>query len=200
MTKGTEMLYVYEVEIFKDGDFYIAVPFDFDGATEGFSKLNCLEMASDLLTTEIQDQLMRGKELAEPTVDNEPQYGGKIYSLVIDTSLSSIPRMLKAEAARELGISQGRVSQLIKAGKLETFLYQGKEYVTKASVDARKQYNDFGSQDGLSGVEQKQDLTQSENYRPQELLYWSPQPCDVMLFKQPKEHVQTQTYDARERM
>ena len=60
--------------------------------------------------------------------------------------------------------------------------------------------NDFGSQDGLSGVEQKQDLTQSENYRPQELLYWSPQPCDVMVFKQPKEHVQTQTYDARERM
>lgn len=35
MTKGTEMLYLYEVEIFKDGDFYIAVPFDFEGATEG---------------------------------------------------------------------------------------------------------------------------------------------------------------------
>lgn len=194
------MLYLYEVEIFKDGDFYIAVPFDFDGATEGFSKLDCLEMASDLLTTEIQDQLMHGKELAEPTVDNEPQYGGKIYSLVIDTSLSSIPRMLKAEAARELGISQGRVSQLIKAGKLETFLYQGKEYVTKASVDARKEYNDFGSQDESSDVEQKQSLVQSENYRPQEQLYWAPQPHDVILFKPSKKHVQTQTYDARERM
>lgn len=194
------MLYLYEIEIFKDDDCYIAVPFDFEGATEGFSKQECLEMAADLLTSEIQHRLMHGKELTEPTVDNEPQYGGKIYSFVIDTSLSSIPRMLKAEAARELGISQGRVSQLIRAGKLETFLYQGKEYVTKASVDARKEYNDFGSQDGLSGVEQKQDLTQSENYRPQELLYWSPQPCDVMVFKQPKEHVQTQTYDARERM
>ena len=120
MIKGTEMLYLYEVEIFKDGDFYIAVPFDFGGATEGFSKMECLEMASDLLTTEIQDQLMHGEELTEPTIDNEPQYGGKIYSFVIDTSLNSIPRMLKAEAARELGISQGRVSQLIRAGKLET--------------------------------------------------------------------------------
>lgn len=194
------MLYLYEIEIFKDDDYYIAVPFDFEGATEGFSKQECLEMAADLLTSEIQHRLMHRDNLPEPTIDNSPQYDGKIYSLVIDTGIGAIPRMLKSEAARTLGISQGRVTQLVKSGKLETFSYQGREYVTKASVDARKEYNDFGSQDGLSGVEQKQDLTQSENYRPQELLYWSPQPCDVMVFKQPKEHVQTQTYDARERM
>ena len=194
------MLYLYEIEIFKDDDYYIAVPFDFEGATEGFSKQECLEMAADLLTSEIQHRLMHRDNLPEPTIDNSPQYKGKIYSLAIDTGIGAIPRMLKSEAARALGISQGRVTQLVKSGKLETFSYQGREYVTKASVDARKEYNDFGSQDGLSGVEQKQDLTQSENYRPQELLYWSPQPCDVMVFKQPKEHVQTQTYDARERM
>jgi len=195
-----KMLYLYEIEIFKDDDYYIAVPFDFEGATEGFSKQECLEMAADLLTSEIQHRLMHRDNLPEPTIDNSPQYEGKIYSLAIDTGIGAIPRMLKSEAARTLGISQGRVTQLVKSGKLETFSYQGREYVTKASVDARKEYNDFGSQDGLSGVEQKQDLTQSENYRPQELLYWSPQPCDVMVFKQPKEHVQTQTYDARERM
>ena len=195
-----KMLYLYEIEIFKDDDYYIAVPFDFEGATEGFSKQECLEMAADLLTSEIQHRLMHRDNLPEPTIDNSPQYEGKIYSLAIDTGIGAIPRMLKSEAARSLGISQGRVTQLVKSGKLETFSYQGREYVTKASVDARKEYNDFGSQDGLSGVEQKQDLTQSENYRPQELLYWSPQPCDVMVFKQPKEHVQTQTYDARERM
>lgn len=194
------MLYLYEIEIFKDDDYYIAVPFDFEGATEGFSKQECLEMAADLLTSEIQHRLMHRDNLPEPTIDNSPQYDGKIYSLAIDTGIGAIPRMLKSEAARTLGISQGRVTQLVKSGKLETFSYQGREYVTKASVDARKEYNDFGSQDGLSSVEQKQDLTQSENYRPQELLYWSPQPCDVMVFKQPKEHVQTQTYDARERM
>lgn len=194
------MLYLYEIEIFKDDDYYIAVPFDFEGATEGFSKQECLEMAADLLTSEIQHRLMHRDNLPEPTIDNSPQYEGRIYSLAIDTGIGAIPRMLKSEAARALGISQGRVTQLVKSGKLETFSYQGREYVTKASVDARKEYNDFGSQDGLSGVEQKQDLTQSENYRPQELLYWSPQPCDVMVFKQPKEHVQTQTYDARERM
>jgi hypothetical protein len=195
-----KMLYLYEIEIFKDDDYYIAVPFDFEGATEGFSKQECLEMAADLLTSEIQHRLMHKDNLPEPTIDNSPQYEGEIYSLAIDTGIGAIPRMLKSEAARTLGISQGRVTQLVKSGKLETFSYQGREYVTKASVDARKEYNDFGSQDGLSGVEQKQDLTQSENYRPQELLYWSPQPCDVMVFKQPKEHVQTQTYDARERM
>lgn len=155
------MLYLYEVEIFKDGDFYIAVPFDFGGATEGFSKMECLEMASDLLTTEIQDQLMHGKELPEPTIDNSPQYEGKIYSLAIDTGIGAIPRMLKSEAARSLGISQGRVTQLVKSGKLETFSYQGREYVTKASVDARKEYNDFTDERPNDG----NNLVQPENYQ-----------------------------------
>lgn len=187
---------LYEVEIFKDGDFYIAVPFDFNGATEGFSKLECLEMAADLLTSEIQHRLMHRDNLPEPTIDNIPQYEGKIYSLAIDTGIDAIPRMLKAEAARELGISQGRVSQLIKAGKLETFLYQGKEYVTKASVDARKEYNDFGLKNEPS--EKEQDLVQSKSYslheKPSEQLEYS----NVLQFEPKKKHAQTQTYEARD--
>lgn len=190
------MQYLYEVEIFKDGDFYIAVPFDFNGATEGFSKLECLEMAADLLTSEIQHRLMHRDNLPEPTIDNIPQYEGKIYSLAIDTGIDAIPRMLKAEAARELGISQGRVSQLIKAGKLETFLYQGKEYVTKASVDARKEYNDFGLKNEPS--EKEQDLVQSKSYslheKPSEQLEYS----NVLQFEPKKKHAQTQTYEARD--
>lgn len=161
MTKGTEMLYLYEVEIFKDGDFYIAVPFDFEGATEGFSKQECLEMAADLLTSEIQHRLMHRDNLPEPTIDNSPQYEGKIYSLAIDTGIGAIPRMLKSEAARTLGISQGRVTQLVKSGKLETFSYQGREYVTKASVDARKEYNDFNDERPNDG----NNLVQPENYQ-----------------------------------
>ena len=42
-----KMLYLYEIEIFKDDDYYIAVPFDFARATEGCSKQECLEMAAD---------------------------------------------------------------------------------------------------------------------------------------------------------
>ena len=155
------MLYLYEVEIFKDGDFYIAVPFDFEGATEGFSKQECLEMAADLLTSEIQHRLMHRDNLPEPTIDNSPQYEGKIYSLAIDTGIGAIPRMLKSEAARSLGISQGRVTQLVKSGKLETFSYQGREYVTKASVDARKEYNDFTDERPNDG----NNLVQPENYQ-----------------------------------
>ena len=190
------MLYLYEIEIFKDDDCYIAVPFDFEGATEGFSKQECLEMAADLLTSEIQHRLMHRDNLPEPTIDNNPQYEGKIYSLAIDTGIDAIPRMLKAEAARELGISQGRVSQLIKAGKLETFLYQGKEYVTKASVDARKEYNDFGLKNEPS--EKEQDLVQSKSYslhgKPSEQLEYS----NVLQFEPKKKHAQTQTYEARD--
>lgn len=190
------MLYLYEVEIFKDGDFYIAVPFDFEGATEGFSKQECLEMAADLLTSEIQHRLMHGDNLPEPTIDNSPQYEGKIYSLAIDTGIGAIPRMLKSEAARTLGISQGRVTQLVKSGKLETFSYQGREYVTKASVDARKEYNDFGSQDEPS--EKEQNLVQSKSYslheKPSEQLEYS----NVLQFEPNKKHAQIQTYEARD--
>lgn len=190
------MQYLYEVEIFKDVDFYIAVPFDFNGATEGFSKLECLEMAADLLTSEIQHRLMHRDNLPEPTIDNIPQYEGKIYSLAIDTGIDAIPRMLKAEAARELGISQGRVSQLIKAGKLETFLYQGKEYVTKASVDARKQYNDFDLKNEPS--EKDQNLVQSKSYSLHEKSSEQLEYSNVLQFEPKKKHAQTQTYEARD--
>lgn len=190
------MLYLYEIEIFKDDDYYIAVPFDFEGATEGFSKQECLEMAADLLTSEIQHRLMHGDNLPEPTIDNSPQYEGKIYSLAIDTGISAIPRMLKSEAARTLGISQGRVTQLVKSGKLETFSYQGREYVTKASVDARKEYNDFGLKNEPS--EKEQDLVQSKSYslheKPSEQLEYS----NVLQFEPKKKHAQTQTYEARD--
>ena len=190
------MQYLYEVEIFKDGNFYIAVPFDFNGATEGFSKLECLEMAADLLTSEIQHRLMHRDNLPEPTIDNSPQYEGKIYSLAIDTGIDAIPRMLKAEAARELGISQGRVSQLIKTGKLETFLYQGKEYVTKASVDARKQYNDFDLKNEPS--EKDQNLVQSKSYSLHEKSSEQLEYSNVLQFEPKKKHAQTQTYEARD--
>ena len=190
------MLYLYEIEIFKDDDYYIAVPFDFEGATEGFSKQECLEMAADLLTSEIQHRLMHGDNLPEPTIDNSPQYEGKIYSLAIDTGIGAIQRMLKSEAARTLGISQGRVTQLVKSGKLETFSYQGREYVTKASVDARKEYNDFGLKNEPS--EKEQDLVQSKSYslheKPSEQLEYS----NVLQFEPKKKHAQTQTYEARD--
>lgn len=191
-----KMLYLYEIEIFKDDDYYIAVPFDFEGATEGFSKQECLEMAADLLTSEIQHRLMHGDNLPEPTIDNSPQYEGKIYSLAIDTGIGAIQRMLKSEAARTLGISQGRVTQLVKSGKLETFSYQGREYVTKASVDARKEYNDFGLKNEPS--EKEQDLVQSKSYslheKPSEQLEYS----NVLQFEPKKKHAQTQTYEARD--
>lgn len=190
------MLYLYEIEVFKDDDYYIAVPFDFEGATEGFSKQECLEMAADLLTSEIQHRLMHRDNLPEPTIDNSPQYEGEIYSLAIETGIGTIPRMLKSEAARTLGISQGRVTQLVKSGKLETFSYQGREYVTKASVDARKEYNDFGSQDEPS--EKEQNLVQSKSYslheKPSEQLEYS----NVLQFEPNKKHAQIQTYEARD--
>ena len=48
--------------------------------------------------------------------------------------------MTAADAARELGVSTARVSQLIGAGLLESWRDGTKRLVTRASVEARKAY------------------------------------------------------------
>ncbi|WP_455022091.1 type II toxin-antitoxin system HicB family antitoxin [Lancefieldella rimae] len=134
------MLYVYEFEVFEDKEDggYIAIPFDLKGGTDGDTRQECLEMAADWLKATAEHYLMHNLNMPAPTIDNHPVYGGKIYSIVLDTDLGSIARLSKAQAARELGVSPGRITQLINAGMLETFVYKGKEYVTEASVVARK--------------------------------------------------------------
>ena len=125
------MLYVYEFEVFEDKEDggYIAIPFDLKGGTDGDTKQECLEMAADWLKATAEHYLMHNLNMPAPTIDNHPVYGGKIYSIALDTDLGSIARLSKAQAARELGVSPGRITQLINAGMLETFVYKGKEYV-----------------------------------------------------------------------
>ena len=52
---------------------------------------------------------------------HEPQHGGMVVALAAPRELSNIPAMTAADAARELGVSTARVTQLTNAGLLDSW-------------------------------------------------------------------------------
>lgn len=46
--------------------------------------------------------------------------------------------MTATAAAHELGLTSGRISQMVKAGQLETFEFEDRTWITRGSVEARK--------------------------------------------------------------
>lgn len=132
------MFVMYEFELFKGEEFYIAAPFDFGGgATQGETLQEVEQNAAYWLKTSLDGYLIHGKSFPEPTYGNKSQHGGTILLIGIETGKEFIRRMSAADAARALGVTRGRVSQLIKAGMLDTFDLNGKTWVTTDSVEAR---------------------------------------------------------------
>jgi len=133
------MLHVYEFEVFEDEGVMIALPFDMDGGTQGADFAEVCEMAADWLKTEMEHRAMHGLEFPEATFGNEPREEGRTVIVAVDAGKETVPRMTAAAAARELGVTPGRVSQMVKAGQLETFEMDGRTWVTRGSVEARKE-------------------------------------------------------------
>ncbi len=131
------MLHVYEFEIFKDGDFYLAFPFDMDGGTQGRSIQEASEMAADWLQVEMEQCAMHDLPFPKATFGNEPKYGGERLLVAVNAGKDTVRRMTAAEAARRLGVTRGRVSQMMDVDLLETFELDGRKWVTEDSVNAR---------------------------------------------------------------
>lgn len=131
------MLYVYEFEIVKNGKWFLAFPYDFEGATQGESFGEACEMAADWLKTEIEWRLMDGEDIPTATFDNTSRNGAKTVVVAVEAGLETIRRVTAAEAAKRLGVTRGRVSQMIKSDVLETFELDGRTWVTEDSVNAR---------------------------------------------------------------
>lgn len=132
------MVYVYEFEVFQsDGGRFVAWPFDFEGGTQGESLHDVAESAADWLQMEIEHRSLHDHSIPEPTFGNAPRCGGRILLVAVHAGKETVPRMTCAEAARRLGVTRGRVSQLAKAGLLETFELEGRTWVSAYSVEAR---------------------------------------------------------------
>ena len=61
------------------------------------------------------------------------------YSRKEVMSLTVQPGWTFAAAAIELGVTRGRVSQLVKAGKLSTITVHGRAYISQTGLDAYRE-------------------------------------------------------------
>lgn len=133
------MLHVYEFEVFEDeGEgVLLALPYDMRGGTQGRDLREACEMAADWLQTEMEHRAMHGLPLPEPTFGNEPQNGGRTIIVAVNAGKDTVRKVSPSEAARMLGVTPGRVTQMVAANKLEAYEDAGRKWVTVASVEAR---------------------------------------------------------------
>ena len=132
------MLYVFEFELVEECDgWVVSYPFDFDGATQGFGIAEASEMSADWLKTVLEYRLIAGEAIPDATLGNEPKRGGRVLLVAVDASLETADTVSAKEAAEMLGVTKGRVSQLLKAGKLLGYRSGRDVFVTRASVNAR---------------------------------------------------------------
>ncbi|MEG2533989.1 MAG: DNA-binding protein [Gordonibacter sp.] len=131
------MMHVYEFEVFEDDGWYLALPFGMEGGTQGKSIKEAAINASDWLQIEMEHRAMRELPFPQETFGNEPRNNGKIMLVAVNAGTNTVPRVTAAEAARRLGVTRGRVSQMIASGLLEIFELDGRTWVSTYSVDAR---------------------------------------------------------------
>ena len=131
------MFHVYEFEVFEDEGSYLAVPFDLQGGTQGETLAEACEMAADWLRTECEFRAMRDEGFPAATFGNVPRHGGRILLVGVDAGCDTVRKVTASEAARRLGVSPGRVTQMIAANQLEAFREGRRTWVTIDSIEAR---------------------------------------------------------------
>lgn len=132
-------MYICEFEFEQDGDFVLCWPFfpGRVGGTQGEDFDDAVEMAADWLRTVALDLLMRGEDVPKLPLGNKPMRGGGIVVIAVDASLKDVPAVTAAEAASLLGVSTARVTQLAKAGQLDSWKVGRTRMVSIESVQLR---------------------------------------------------------------
>lgn len=130
------MNYTYEGRIERvEGDWLVTFP-QFDGTFGGGRTVRkACENAAEALRLRIAGMVDRGEPLPRPRFSNPPQC---VFNVEVDGRYIDATKTVSAkEAAELLGVSKGRVSTLVKEGKLGTVLVDGRSRVTIESVNAR---------------------------------------------------------------
>jgi excisionase family DNA binding protein len=134
--------YVFEVVLLPDEEeptvYNVTVP-DMDGClTFGEGIIDALNMADDALKTHVAALLKHGDPIPEPTFGNAAPDGGMAVVLSFETDESYIvDTVTPAQAADLLGVSRGRVSQMIRDGILEARKDCMGSEVLLSSINAR---------------------------------------------------------------
>lgn len=133
------MLCIYEFEVFEDDGWFVVLPYDLPGGTQGADYKEACEMAADWLLTEMSHRIIHDIEIPEATFGNAPREGAANIVVVVDVDKDSIRAVSPSEAARMLGVTPGRITQMMDVGKLESFARRGRRVVTLASIEARQE-------------------------------------------------------------
>lgn len=132
------MLHVYEFEVFDDDGVTLAFPYDLEGGTQGEGFADACESAAAWLQCEMEHRAMHDLPFPEATFGNEPGHeGGRTVIVAVNADKDTVRRLTGAEAARRLGVTPGRVTQMADAGQLESFELDGRRWITEDSVAAR---------------------------------------------------------------
>lgn len=131
------MFVLAEFELFEDEDMVLALPFELEGGTEGYDFQDAAAMAADWLRAEAEHWLMGGTEPPKLGLNHASRHGGQVVIIGVSVSLEAIDTVTASEAAELLGVSRPRITQMIKAGRLEGYTKGHATFVTRASVEAR---------------------------------------------------------------
>lgn len=131
------MDYTYEANITREGgDWLISFP-AFPGSFGGGRTMRkaCRD-AAEALRMAIAQTISDGGKLPKATFHTPPK---AVFTVQVDDAyIGESGSVTATEAARMLGVSKGRVSQLVTAGQLDTVLVGDRSRITLASIDARK--------------------------------------------------------------
>lgn len=130
------MTYTYEGRLERiEGEWLVTFP-QFDGTFGGGSSVReACEDAAEALRMRIASMVEGGEPLPRAHFSDAPQ---TVFAVDVDERYMRATRAVSArEAAELLGVSKGRVSTLVKEGKLETVLVDGRSRITIESVNER---------------------------------------------------------------
>lgn len=133
-----DMTYVYEatVDVDESGCYYVEVP-QLQGVFAGGETLaEAYGNVAVNMQLVIADMLERGEPLPEPEFSDPA--GPAVCVAVDEVFIQESKCLTVSEAAEELGVSPGRVSQLLDSGGLVPLVVDGRRLVTIASVNERK--------------------------------------------------------------
>lgn len=133
---------IYQVVLTPDEEGYsVEVP-DLPGCfTYGGTLEDALCMAADAMKTYVAAMLADGTEPPAFTEHSCP-VGARCVDVFFETDEDYIiddDVVSASQAAKDLGVSRGRITQMMDAGILDGFRHERKTYITVASINARKQ-------------------------------------------------------------
>lgn len=131
------MMHTYEGAIEKQGGGWVVTFPAFPGCLgDGETVQDACESAAISLQLVIADYVDKGTALPGQSISEPPR--AVFVVEVSDSFIAETKCMMLKQAAEELCVSQGRITQLLTSGQLEAYEAGGRRLVTIASVNGRK--------------------------------------------------------------